>query len=384
MNTLEKKIFEILSRAVEHHEAAGYNVLVRQDGEQIAYAEAGYADIEANKPIRRESIFRLYSQSKPITAAAAMILIERGLIDVADPVEDYLPGFSNPRVVTGVGKSAPAVSHPLIRDLLAMTAGLSYPGEDEAGRYAATLFSESEKRIVEGCAMDTVELANAIGKLPMAFEPGTQFRYSTCADVLGAVIEVVSGKPFGQFLKEELFDPLGMKDTAFWVPQDKQTRFVTTYRRTSGGLVRYESQHLSVGIYDKEPAFASGGAGLVSTLDDYARFAQMLLNGGELDGQRILGRATVDWMTCPQITTLFQWDTLPGFGYGKLMRICVEPGRALGLASKGEYGWDGWLGTYFANFPTEHLTLLLGQNTVDAGTTSCTRKVRNAVLSSVI
>lgn len=382
MNTLEEKIHEVISRAVDNHEAAGYNVLIRRDGEQIAYAEAGFANIAEAAPIRRDSIFRLYSQSKPVTSAAVMILIQRGLIDLFDPVETYLPGFAKPRVLTGDGL-VPAVRSINIMDLLAMTAGLAYPDADPAGQYAAELFSKNQEQIELGGGMGTVEFANAIGRLPLTFQPGTQFRYSTCADILGAIVEVVSGKPYAQFLREELFEPLGMKDTAFFVPAEKQDRFVTCYRRETGALVEYHRQHLCVGLYDHEPAFASGGAGLVSTLDDYARFAEMLLRGGELDGERILSPAAVDWMTRPQLDSSAIWDSLCGFGYGKLMRVCTDPGRAPGFTRLGEYGWDGWLGTYFANFPAEHMTILLNHNTTDSGTTAAARKVRNVVLASL-
>lgn len=382
MNQLEKKITSVLERAVANQEAAGYNVLVRKDGEDIAYAQAGYANIAAEKPIARDSIFRLYSQSKPITSAAVMMLIERGLIDLWDPVENFLPGFAKPTVVTDAG-IIPANRSVNIMDLLGMTAGLAYPDGDKAGQYVAEVFIKDQEAIAAGGGMSTVELANALGRLPLTFQPGTQFRYSTCADILGAVVEVVSGKPYAQFLREELFEPLGMKDTGFYVPAEKQDRFVTCYQHEDGKLTEFHQQHLCVGIYDREPAFASGGAGLVSTLDDYARFAEMLLRGGELDGARILSPRTIEWMTQPQLPSSAIWDSLSGFSYGKLMRVCTDPGRAPGLARLGEYGWDGWLGTYFANFPTEHLTILLGQNKTNAGTTGCTRKVRNVVLAEM-
>lgn len=383
MNTLEKKITAVLERSLEKQEAAGYNVMVRRNGEQIAYAEAGYASIAEQKPIRRDNIFRLYSQSKPITSAAVMMLIERGLIDLFDPVETYLPGFANPRVVTAEGL-VPAKRSVNILDLLGMVAGLAYPDADQAGQYVAELFIRNQEDMRAGGGLSTVELCNRMGALPLTFHPGEQFRYSTCADILGGVVEVVSGMPFAQFLQDNLFEPLGMKDTGFWVPEEKQDRFVTCYQRTDGGLKEFHELHLCVGDYSRMPAFASGGAGLVSTLDDYARFAEMLLRGGELDGRRVLGEATVAWMTQPQLKNIAIWDSLAGFNYGKLMRVCTDPGQAPGLASLGEYGWDGWLGTYFANFPNEHLTIQLNQNTKDAGTTACTRKVRNVILSEVL
>lgn len=384
---IQEKVTQCLEQAVDRHEAAGIAVMVRRDGQELFCVQAGHADQETATPLRRDHIFRLYSQSKPITAAAAMLLMERGVIDLMDPVEAYLPGFHNQKVATVQGL-VPVKRPVRIMDLLGMTAGVSYPGdEDEAARRAARLFEEDTRLIQAGGGMSTVELANRIGQLPLAFHPGEHWRYSTCADVLGAVIEVASGRPFAQFLQEELFQPLGMKDTAFYVPEDKQDRFVTCYRRVPGGLEPFRQLHLAVGDYSHEPAFASGGAGLVSTLDDYAAFADMLMNEGSYQGRQILRPATVRFLTQPQLTegpARDLWDSLEGFSYGKLMRVCVAPGRWTGVTVPDEYGWDGWLGTYFANLPHERLTILLMQNVTDTGTSAVTRKVRNLVLSSLL
>lgn len=382
---VQQRVTQCLQAAVENHEAAGLTVLVRKDGREIFYTEAGYANKEAKTPIARNSIFRLYSQSKPITAAAVVLLVERGIIDLMDPVEKFLPGFHKQQVITEAGL-VPAMRSATVLDMLGMTAGLSYPGEDKAGQYAAQVFDENDKLIAAGGGMGTVEFCNRLGEQPVAFQPGSHFRYSTCADILGAVVEVASGKKFGDFLKEEILEPLGMKDTDFYVPAEKMDRFVTAYRRTEDGLQPWLGRNLCVGVYDRMPAFQSGGAGLVSTLDDYAAFTQMLLNGGEYDGQRILSPAGVKFLTSPQLGWNQQfdvWDSLEGFSYGKLMRVCIEPGRYPGLACKDEYGWDGWLGTYFANLPNENVTILLMQNTTDAGTTTVTRKVRNIILSAL-
>ena len=228
--------------------------------------------------------------------------------------------------------------------------------------------------------MDTLTFCNKLGELPLAFDPGTRWRYGTSADILGAVIEAASGKRFGDFLREEIFEPLGMKDTAFGVPEEKQDRLVTCYRRVPGGLEEFSSLHLAVGRYDRDPAFESGGAGLVSTLDDYAAFARMLMNGGTADGRRILSEAAVRFMTTPQLNETLRkdlWENLSGYNYSCLMRVCDHPGRAVLFTEKNEYGWDGWLGTYFANLPEQKITFLLAQNVTDAGTTAVTRKCRN-------
>ena len=383
---LQAQVDSILTAAVCENQCAGMTVLVRRNGEDVLYAQAGLADIEAQKPISDDSIFRLYSQSKPVTAAATMILVERGLIDLMDGVDKYLPGFRSPKVVDAQGNVTPAYRAPWIMELLGMTAGLSYPGEDPAGQYAARVFEDAHAQILAGGGIPTVEFMNRLGEQPLAFQPGTHWRYSTCADVLGAVIEVVSGKRYGDFLREELFEPLGMVDTAFWVPESKRERFVTCYKRTPEGLRPWLDMNLACGVYDRDPAFESGGAGLVSTLEDYSHFADMLLNKGEYQGKRILSPASVEFMTAPQLTQNVRrdlWDSLDGYNYGKLMRICDEPERMAGLAVRGEYGWDGWLGSYFCNMPDQGITILSMQNTTDCGTSPYVRRVRNAVLAAL-
>ena len=387
---LHDQITEILETAVKNGECAGVNVLVRLHGQEVLYAQAGMADVASGSPIRRDNIFRLYSQTKPITAAAAMLLVERGQIDLMDGVDRYLPGFRNPQLARrnadGATELVPAPRAPWIMELLGMTAGLAYPDADAAGQHAAAVFADAEEAIRAGGGIPTVEMMNRLGEGPLAFLPGTHWRYSTCADVLGAVVEVASGKRFGDFLRDELFAPLEMHDTAFWVPADKQERFVTCYDRTPEGLKPWTGMHLACGEYSREPAFESGGAGLVSTLEDYSHFADMMMNGGEWHGKRILSPESVAFLTSPQLSEAARadvWDAISGFSYGKFCRVCVEPGRYNGYARKDEYGWDGWLGAYYANFPNEGLTILSMQNTTNMGTAPLVRKARNAVLAAL-
>ena len=383
---LKEKMTACLERAVANQEAAGMSVLAVRGGEELVYAQAGMANIAEGRPIARDSIFRLYSQSKPITAAAAMILLERGIIDEQDGADRWLPGFRNPKVIHADGSVTPTLRAPWIGELLAMTGGLCYPDADPAGQAAARVFEEDQELIRAGGGMDTLTFCNRLGEQPLAFAPGTGWRYSTCADVLGAVIEVITGKRFGQFLQEEIFDPLGMKDTGFWVPPEKRERLVTCFQRTENGLEPFNRLHLAVGLYDRPPAFESGGAGLVSTLDDYAAFGEMLLGGGVYRGNRILSRAAVDYMTAPQLREnirLQMWDSLGGYNYSCLMRVCDQPGACPLFAEEGEYGWDGWLGTYFINLPRENTTFLLFQNVTDAGTAPVTRKCRNILAAEL-
>ena len=378
--SLEKKITACLEEAVRSGEAAGISVLIHREKEEICFAKAGMADIASGKPIRRDSIFRLYSQSKPITAAAAMILADRGVIDLMDGVDRYLPSFRNPRIAKADGTLEPAPRAPWILDLLSMTSGLCYPDADSAGQYAARVFEEDHRQITAGGGMDTQTFCGLLGEQPLAFAPGTHWRYGTSADVLGAVIEKAAGMRFSEFLKKEIFEPLGMKDTSFWVPEEKRERLVTCYERTGEGLKEFRNLHLAVGQYDREPAFESGGAGLVSTLDDYMAFARMLMRGGKGEGKRILSEAAVRFMTSPQLRENVRrdmWDSLGGFNYSCLMRVCDAPGMGGYMISDGEYGWDGWLGTYFANLPREKTTFLLCLNARDTGTAAVTRKCRN-------
>ena len=188
---LKKKITACLQEAVDRQEAAGINVLIYRGGKELCYAQAGMASVAAGKPIARDSIFRLYSQSKPITATAVMILADRGKLDLLDGADKFLPGFRNPRVADADGTISPALRAPWVLELLGMTAGLCYPDADPAGQYAARVFEEDQEAIRAGGGMGTVEFCNRLGEQPLAFQPGTHWRYSTCADVLGAVVEVV-------------------------------------------------------------------------------------------------------------------------------------------------------------------------------------------------
>ncbi len=377
---LEERLLDCMERSVETQEEAGLSLLIRKDGKELCCLQAGKADRESAVPVKRDSIFRLYSQSKPVTSAAVMLLAERGQIDLMDEVDRYLPGFRNPRMVKADGTIEPLLRAPRISEMLSMTSGTCYPDVDPAGQFAARVFEEQQERQRTDGGLGTVEFCNRLGEQPLAFAPGTHWRYGTSADILGAVVEVVSRRSFGEFLRKELLEPLGMEDTGFWVPPEKQERLVTAYVRDEAGLKPYTVEHLAVGRYDAPPAFESGGAGLVSTLDDYMAFAQMLMNGGIWQGHRILSEATVRHMTSPQLTRKTQrdmWDNLNGYNYGHLLRICDQPGRADLLAEPGEYGWDGWLGTYFVNLPASGVTFLMYQNTKDAGTTPVVRKCRN-------
>lgn len=380
----------ILDDAVARGEIPGAILMVRREGKETVYLESGYADIEAKKPVSRDSIYRLYSMSKPITATAVMILVERGLIDLADPVCRYLSGFCGQMVVAADGHVEKPWRDVTIQDLVNMTSDLVYDGNHLTGKQTEALFAEMIQGLDEGegGAYGTVEIANRLGQIPLAFQPARSWCYGTSADVAGALVEVVSGMRFGDFLEKEIFTPLEMVDTGFWVPEEKQSRLVKTYECNEGKpSVLYTGNHLGIrNAMDRRPAFESGGAGLVSTIDDYSHFAQMLLNGGSYKGKQILSPAMVRFMTGHVLSAeqqeVFEREGmawLEGFSYGNFMRVLVNPGRSATLGSKGEYGWDGWLGCYFANAPQDQMTILMMTQKKDSGTFRMTRLLRNTI-----
>lgn len=387
---IKERLQQVMDASVAKGETPGCILMVIKDGEEQVYLESGYADIEAKKPVSREDIFRLYSMSKPITAAAMMILVERGVVDLAEPVSKYLSGFRDQIVRSADGRTEKPDHEVLLEDLMNMTSGLTYGGMNETGRLTDALFEEVIRGIEEenGGTIGTVEFANRLGKIPLLYQPGQSWSYGTSADVIGAVIEVASGMRFGDFLKKEIFEPLGMWDTDFWVPAEKQSRLEKVYDCQEGQPpVRYTENNLGIqNDMAYRPAYEAGGAGLASTIDDYAKFAQMLLNGGTYNGAQILRPATVKFLGSHTLSAAQQagfdnWIGLEGFSYGNLMRVLVDPTRAVTLGSKGEFGWDGWLGCYMEVVPEKHMTFLMMTQKKDAGTYTLSRKIRNIVFS---
>jgi len=387
--TAIEQLKQTLRKGIDNNEVAGANLMAIQDGRELFYHEDGWADREAGRPISRDTIFRLYSMTKPITATAIMILMERGIVDLFDPVGRFLPGFKN-QLVEENGKLVPAVREVHLHDLLSMTSGLVYGGDNLAGKGTEALLQELDRRLLGDSPMGTLEAMNRLGECPLAFQPGSSWQYGTSADVLGAVVEAATGMRFGEFLRQEIFEPLGMRDTGFWVPDSKQARLAKAYEDNGqGGLAPYTGNRLAiVNRLDREPAFESGGAGLTSTIEDAARFTTMLLKEGTLDGARILRPRTVRYLTSANLTAWQQnafasWHTFRGHSYGNQMRVMTDSRQAGILGSEGEYGWDGWLGAYFCNSPKDSLTFLFMVQKKDAGTMPLTRKLRNIVFSTL-
>jgi len=379
----------ILQRAVDEGQVVGLNAMVIQNGVEQYYGEAGLSDREAGTPMSRDRIFRIFSMTKPVTSAAAMILLERGELDLLAPVSKFLPGFEDQVVYNPVTNAFEKVLLPMtLKDLMGMLSGMPYGGPNGfVETRMQALFDDVVRLQKEGKETSTIDFANQMGQLPLLFQPGTKWQYGVSADVMGAVIEVISGKRFGEFLHDEIFKPLGMNDTGFWVPTEKRNRMTAAYEaQPDGSLERFTRGHLALlPEYDHEPAFQSGGAGLVSTIDDYAKFGKMLVNGGELNGTRILSRRIVQFMTSSQLTSeqqkSFNWDSVRGYGYGNFMRVLNNEGLCLTPGSLGEFGWDGWMGTYFCASPRDDMVLLMMMQRI--GSNDVVRRFRSVAYTAL-
>ena len=363
--------FEILSRTlaahVERGELVGVSSLVARHGEVVHFAAAGQRDREQAKPLTRDTIFRIYSMSKPITSVAVMMLVERGQLLLSDPISKYIPALAGMQVLrtpdSPLKDTVAAKREMTVRDLLTHTSGLasSLPGigtpKAILQAYAAADLRGSQT------SLRPDEWIAGLAKVPLVNQPGTRFLYGVSTDVLGVLVSVVSGKPFEVFLREEIFEPLGMPDTAFFVPADKRDRFAANYGPgPDGKLALVDSPEKS--HYLSPPAFPSGAGGLVSTIDDYLRFCEMLRRGGELDGVRLLSRKSIELMTLNHLTDeernvpmLTGWFPGQGFGLGFSVVEDLAPGATLG--SVGQYGWGGAAGTYFWVDPEEELIAIL-------------------------
>ncbi len=350
-----------LSRFVNDRQIAGCSVRIMKDDEVRFEGCFGYADIEKKIRMSENTIFPIASMSKVITVVGIMRLYEQGLFKLWDPVSEFLPGFKNPKIAVekedGRCEIADARGEVTMRQLFTMTSGVPYAGKDTA---AARIRMEKEKEtqasfFTEGGKIPgTREICDMVGQLPLAFEPGERWMYGFSIDILGGVIEALTGRTLGDYLKETVFDPLGMTDTGFFVPEEKQDRIATLYRI-------HDAMTSDRREYPREkPVFESGGGGLFSTVRDYSRFAQMLLHGGTLDGVRILGRKTVDLISMDHLTPEQQathnWDTQRGYGYGLGVRVMTHPEIADINGSVGEWGWDGAFGNWFCVDPKENLT----------------------------
>ena len=339
----------------------GCSCSVVHKGNTVYEEYFGYADIEAKTPVTPDTLFRIFSMTKVITCTAALMLYERGLYHLNDPLYEYLPEFKNPLVYRTSSNGALSVSPALypirIRDLFMMTSGLPYGGDDtETGRQ---IKKKSEEWAASGTKYDLRTTVKMLASVPLCFDPGTHWRYGFSHDVLAAFIEVVSGKKYSRFLKDEIFDPLGLKNTFHRIPEDKMKDLCSFYYRAENGALT-KSTDMDMHIH-ADDIFEGGGSGLLSTLGDYQRFIRMLCNHGELDGVRILGRKTVDLMATNHLNSQqqadYNWPHHAGYGYGLGVRVMVDPAKGGCNGSIGEFGWSGMLGTWMMIDRKEDLTV---------------------------
>jgi len=346
--------------------------LVARHGKVVHYEAQGYMDFDSRKPATKDTIYRLWSNTKPITGTATMICVEDGLLNLDDPVSKYIPAFKNQvvRAEPGPGRglpmgitTVPAVREITIRDCLRNTTGLS-----TARRAPLSYLNEFRDLIPKSGLLISPErpigsireMVEALARLPLESQPGTQFEYQVGYPVIGTVLEIVTGKTLEEFYQERILKPLGMKDTSFYLSKNRLDRFPTLYRPVNEAgkwkLSVAEKPETSEKIIGPRTYFEAGGGagGVLSTVADYARFAQMLLNGGELDGVRILARKTVELMTSSHTGDMVLPIPGPGFGFG--MGVGVYKGGGIPIMrSIGTYGWSGMAGTtYFAD-PKEDL-----------------------------
>ena len=353
---------------IDRKEAGGIVTLIARDGKVVDVHASGYQDVAAKTPMRTDTMFRIASMTKPITSVAVMMLYEEGKLLLTDPVSKFIPAFKSSRVLEGAAAEPVAARRGInLRDLLSHRSGITYGiinGGPGGGGYR-------KNGVTDGLAVTSMTLAEAIDKLaaePLIAQPGTAWNYSLSTDVLGRVVEVASGQPFQVFLRERIFTPLRMADTDFIVPESKWSRLATVYSPDAGGGIRPMTDPESFGntvmsplaSYREGKTYFSGGAGLVSTVRDYARFAQMLLNGGALDGARLLSPKTIELMTASHTGDLPPSGLIGGgaqFGLG--FRVVTDVGATQTLGSNGVFGWSGIYGTNFWVDPKERLVAIV-------------------------
>jgi len=355
-----------MQQLVDDERLAGITTMVARDGKVAHFETFGYRDIEEGDAMVADAIFRIYSMSKPITGVALMMLYEEGKFRLSDPVEMFIPEFKGLVVAAGEGPTGPVVEeadHPMtIRELMSHTAGLSYGLF--AGSQVDEMYLEKNVLAFDGTLRDMIE---RLAGIPLGYQPGSRWQYSVAVDVQGYLVEALSQQRFDEFLEERLFAPLGMVDTGFYVPEEKADRFAQIYAYDEDGRLIPPSafdEGASIGSaemdtdsavarYLEPPTFLSGGGGMVSTISDYMRFCQMLLNGGELNGVRILSPLTVDLMRRNQLPRELA-EMSPGTGFGLDFAVVTDPVEA-DTVSEGEYYWGGAAGTWFWIDPAEDL-----------------------------
>ena len=331
---------------VDDEKIAGASVVIARKGRIVFSETFGMVDIEAQKTMQADTIFRFYSMSKPITSVAAMMLYEEGKLKLDDPVSEYIPEFKGLKVYADSGGHESPVRPMSVRDLLRHTSGLTYGyfGDTPVDRmYRARNVLDRDGSLDE--------MAAKLSEIPLLYPPGTKWHYGVSTDVIGCLVQKVSGQSLDVFFGERIFKPLDMRDTGFYVPGPKANRLAVCYGPNPGGGLRVVDNPVK-SRYLTKPALLSGGGGLVSTARDYMRFCQMLLNKGQLDGARLLQAETVEMMTSNQLPDGVTRNESGGFGLG--FSVQMEDGTS----PKGEYGWGGMASTHFWISPGDELAVV--------------------------
>ena len=384
-----ERVDRVMKDYVDRGRVAGVVTLIARHGKVAHLQSYGRLDIEKNAPMQKDSIFRIASMSKAVTSIAALILLEEGRLLLSDPVSKFIPAYKSTTVAVpppaGAAPNSPVAIVPAkreitIRDLLTHTSGVSYgAGPTEAQYKAANLwmwyFADKDEPILP--------VIERLASLPFDAQPGEKYIYGFNTDILGAVIEKASGMPLDEFFRARVFEPLKMVDTSFFLPPAKRNRLAAVYLAKDGGAIeRAPDPQRGQGDYVDGPRKCfSGGAGLLSTASDYARFLQMLVNGGELDGQRLLSPKTVELATSNHLGTLFN-EGKTGFGLG--FEIVEHVGRSGRLGSVGEFSWGGAYHTSYWADPQEQLVAVFMSQMLPAGNLDLQGKFRALVYQSVV
>jgi CubicO group peptidase (beta-lactamase class C family) len=386
------RIRKWMQRQVDERKLPGAMTVIWRNGE-VAFSHAcGLMDVERNKKLRADTIFRIYSQTKAIVSVAIMMLYEEGRFQLDDPIARFVPAFRDMRVfksgARGKFETEPARRGITFRDLLTHTSGLTY-GFMEANPVDAAYRAQGIDFSIDKGSLG--EMVEKLAVLPLIAHPGEAWNYSVATDVLGYLVEVVSGQTLEQFLRSRIFAPLGMSDTGFHVPDDKLERFAACYNRgPQGGLALMDDPETS--RFRKPRTLCSGGGGLVSTAADYLHFCRMLMNMGELDGARLLGRKTVELMTSNHLggdladmgMPRFSESTYEGIGFGLGFSVMIDPAKAQILGTPGEYAWGGVASTAYWCDPAEQLITLFMTQLHPSSTYPLRRELRVLVYQSIV
>jgi CubicO group peptidase (beta-lactamase class C family) len=350
-----ERLHQFMQQAVDQKQVAGIVTILARHGKVVDYSAYGYRDMAAGAPMTKDVIFRDFSMTKPVTGVAMMILYQQGKWLPSDPIAKFIPEFAHLKVYKGMDSSGDMIltdpDHPpTMRELMSHTAGFTY------GFFGDTPVDKMYRDANLLASANLQEFIDKLAKIPLLYQPGQGWTYSMSMDIEGYIVEKLSGKSLPDFFRDNIYTPLGMRDAGFYVPADKRGRFTALYRTgPNGELVVDPSASRRSGDYDAQPPMPSGGGGMVSTAEDYFRFASMLLNEGELDGKRILAPATVKLMTSNHVPSELLTGKFgignavmrPGFGYGYNGAVEFDPANANLPDGKGTYQWDGAAGTWF-------------------------------------